>query len=124
MDSRVHFHVFVGPDLRNGIGFEWNPELKTVKGDEVIWRGNYPNVTASRPQRKSWNEIYQAAISDATQKFSKFTAACGQQRYCRKCEKVFAIVDKSYPIHVVCDVELFKKVASSWSGKRPVESSM
>ena len=62
-DGRVHFHVFLGPDLRSGIGFEWNPELKTVKGDEVIWRGNRPNVTASRPQKKSWNQIYQAAIS-------------------------------------------------------------
>ena len=62
-DGRVHFHVFVGPDLRSGIGFAWNPELKTVKADEVMWRGNRPNVKASRPQKKSWNQIYQAAIS-------------------------------------------------------------
>ena len=62
-DGRVHFHVFIGPDLRSGIGFAWNPELKTVKGDEVTWRGNRPNVKASRPQKKSWNQIYQAAIS-------------------------------------------------------------
>ena len=62
-DGRVHFHVFIGPDLRSGIGFAWNPELKTVKGDEVVWRSIRPNVKASRPQKKSWNAIYQAAIS-------------------------------------------------------------
>ena len=52
-DGRVHFHVFVGPDLRSGIGFAWNPELKTVKGDELIWQGQRPNVKCSRPQKKS-----------------------------------------------------------------------
>ena len=61
--GRVHFHVFVGPDLSSGIGFAWYPELKTVKCDEVMWRGKRPNVKASRPQKKSWNQIYQAAIS-------------------------------------------------------------
>ena len=62
-DDRVHFHVFVGPDLRSGIGFAWNPELKTITADEVVWQGIHPNVKASRPQKKSWNQIYQAAIS-------------------------------------------------------------
>ena len=63
---------------------------------------------------------------DAARKASKFTAECGQQRYCRKCEKVFSMIDRSYPTYVVCDVllALFTKVAASWSGKSPVESSM
>ena len=64
-DGRVHFHVFIGPDLRSGIGFAWNPELKTVRGDELIWQGQRPNVRCSRPQKKSWNQIFQAAISGA-----------------------------------------------------------
>ena len=44
----------------------------------------------------------------------------------RKCEKAFAIMDRSYPTHVVCDVllALFTKVAASWSGKSPIESTM
>ena len=63
---------------------------------------------------------------DAAQKPSKFTSSCGQQRYCRKCEKLFSIIDRSYPTYVVCDVllALFTKVAANWSGKIPVESSM
>ena len=63
---------------------------------------------------------------DAASKPSRFTAFCGQQRYCRKCEKLFSMIDRSYPTYVVCDVllALFTKVAASWSGKSPVESSM
>ena len=64
-DGRVHFHVFVGPDLRNGVGFAWSPELKTIKGTDVIWQDIRPNVKVSKPQKKSWNQIYQAAISGA-----------------------------------------------------------
>ena len=64
-DGRVHFHVFLGPDLRSGIGFAWNPELKTVKSDELVWQGKNPNVKCSRPQKKSWNQIFQAAVSGA-----------------------------------------------------------
>ena len=64
-DGRVHFHVFLGPDLRSGIGFAWNPELKTVKSDELVWKGKKPNVKCTRPQKRSWNQIFQAAVSGA-----------------------------------------------------------
>ena len=62
-DGRVHFHVFVWPNLRSGIEFAWSPELRAMKGEDVIWRGIRPNVKVSRTQKKSWNQIYQAAIS-------------------------------------------------------------
>ena len=59
-EARVHFHVFIGPDLRNGIGFGWNPVLTQLKCQEVRWRESQPHVKASKPQKKSWAQIYQA----------------------------------------------------------------
>ena len=63
---------------------------------------------------------------DAAQRPSRLTASCGQQRYCRNCEALFGMVDKSYPTYVVCDVllALFTKVAPTWSGRQPVETAM
>ena len=67
-----------------------------------------------------------ATTGDPAPKATSYTAKCGYPRYCRKCEKLFAMIDRSYPTNVVCDVllALFTKVAPSWSGKTSVESSM
>ena len=57
---------------------------------------------------------------------SRLTGACGQQRYCRECEKLFSLVDQSYPTYVVCDVllALFTKVVPTWSESTPKDSAM
>ena len=67
-----------------------------------------------------------ATTGDPAPKATSYTAKCGYPRYCRKCEKLFAMIDRSYPTNVVCDVllALFTKVAPSWSGRTSVESSM
>ena len=62
-EARVHFHVFIGPDVRGGIGFAWNPTLVELKSDEVVWRGIGPNVKACRPQKRSCNQIYQSIVT-------------------------------------------------------------
>ena len=62
-EARVHFHVFIGPDLRGGVGFGWAPVLAEVKSEELRWRGILPNVKPSRPQKKSWNLIYQTVAT-------------------------------------------------------------
>ena len=59
-EARVHFHVFMGPDLRSGVGFGWNPVLAEVNSRDLQWRGIVPHVKASRPQKRSWNQIYNA----------------------------------------------------------------
>jgi len=57
---------------------------------------------------------------------SKATFPCGKMRYCRQCEKVFALIGQSYPTYVVGDIvlALFTKIAPTWSGKIPVETAM
>ena len=57
---------------------------------------------------------------------SKITRPCGQERYCRQCEKLFTVIDRSYPTYVVCDVLLaiFTKVAPTWSGQQDIDSAM
>ena len=62
-EARVHFHVFIGPDVRSGVGFGWNPILTELDSSEVRWNGISPHVKASRPQKKSWNQIYQAIVA-------------------------------------------------------------
>ena len=67
-----------------------------------------------------------ATTGDPAPRASRYTAKCGHPRYCRKCEKLFSMLDRSYPTFVVGDVllALITKVAPSWSGKSPVEYSM
>ena len=62
-EARVHFHVFIGPDLRSGTGFGWNPVLVDLTSEEVEWNGIKPNVKCTRPQKKSFNLIYQAMLT-------------------------------------------------------------
>ena len=62
-EARVHFHAFLGPDLRSGVGFGWNPVLSEITSEEVKWTGIYPNIKPTRPQKKSWNQIYQAVAT-------------------------------------------------------------
>ena len=62
-EARVHFHGFLGPDLRSGVGFGWNPVLSEITSEEVKWRGIYPNIKPTRPQKKSWTQIYQAVAT-------------------------------------------------------------
>ena len=62
-EARVHFHAFVGPDLRSGVGFGWNPVPVEITSEEVKWKGIYPNIKPTRPQKKSWNQIYQAVAT-------------------------------------------------------------
>ena len=62
-EARVHFHVFIGPDLRGGVGFGEASVLKEVHADEIRWKGIRPNVKPTRPQKKSWNQIYQAVAT-------------------------------------------------------------
>jgi hypothetical protein len=49
----------------------------------------------------------------------KFTTPCGLQRYCRNCEKVFDVLDMSYPADVLADVTmaLITKCVPTWIGK-------
>ena len=63
---------------------------------------------------------------EAARKPSKISVPCGQQRYCRQCERLFNMIDKSYPTYVVGDVllALFTKVAPTWSGKDAVDTAM
>ena len=62
-EARVHFHVFVGPDIRGGVGFGWTPVLVELTNQEVMWRGIAPNVKPTKPQKKSGNQIYQAVAT-------------------------------------------------------------
>ena len=62
-EARVHFHVFIGPDIRSGVGFGWTPVLTDLSIKEVTWRGIVPHVRPSKPQKKSWNQIYQAIVA-------------------------------------------------------------
>ena len=63
---------------------------------------------------------------EAASKPSKGTSPCGQQRYCRQCEKLFALLDRGYPAHIVCDVllALFSKVMPTWTGGEPCDTAM
>ena len=47
----------------SGIGFEWNPVLVDLKSEEVVWRSISPNVRAYKPQKRSWNQIYQPIVT-------------------------------------------------------------
>ena len=62
-EARVHFHVFIGPDLRAGVGYGWNPELTEIYSAEISWRNISPNVKATKPQKKSWSQIYNAVAT-------------------------------------------------------------
>ena len=62
-EARVHFHVFLGLELRGGVGFGRVPFVIEIDELEFRWRGITPHVKPSMPQRKSWNVIYQALAS-------------------------------------------------------------
>ena len=49
---------------------------------------------------------------------ARFTSACGQQRYCRNCERVFEMLDQSYATYTLADVllALMTKTVLMWSG--------
>lgn len=69
--------------------------------------------------------VYPTTGAAATGK-SKVTSPCGQKRFCKPCEKLFAAIDQSYPTYVVSDVllALFTKAAPTWKGQIPVEPAM
>ena len=62
-EARVHVHVFIGPDVRSGVGLGWSPVLVDVNNKEVVWRGIPPNVKPSKPQKKSWTRSCQAVVA-------------------------------------------------------------
>ena len=55
---------------------------------------------------------------------SKFATPCGQERYCRNCEKLFQMLDRSYALHTMADVilALITKAMPTWQGQAPVGS--
>ena len=50
---------------------------------------------------------------------SKFGTPCGQERYCKQCEKVFAMLDRGYGLQTLGDVVLamITKSVPSWTGR-------
>ena len=55
--------MFIGPDLRGGVGFTETPVLTEIKNNEITWNGICPNVKPTKPQKRSWNQIYQAVAT-------------------------------------------------------------
>ena len=49
------------------------------------------------------SEFVIPTTGDVASAKSRVKTPCGQQRYCRQCEKVFKVLDQSYPTYVVCD---------------------
>ena len=49
---------------------------------------------------------------------SKFASPCGQERYCKNCEKVFDMLDKGYGLQMFGDVilALITKALPTWTG--------
>ena len=72
------------------------------------------------------SEFVIPTTGDVASAKSRVKTPCGQQRYCRQCEKVFKVLDQSYPTYVVCDVllALLTKILPTWSGKAMVDSAM
>ena len=77
-------------------------------------------------ERFPCHQLVFPSTGHAATKSSHLTGPCGEKRFCQNCEKVFAIIDESFPTYVVCDVllALFTKVAPTWSGQVPVDSTM
>ena len=59
-----------------------------------------------------------ATTGSPVDKASKHSTPCGYLRYCKNCEQVFGVMDKSYATYTTCDVLLafFTKIATSWRG--------
>ena len=63
---------------------------------------------------------------DAVRRSTKRSVPYGKERYCRQCEKLFLMIDRSYPTYVVGDLLLapFTKVALTWCGKDSIDTTM
>jgi hypothetical protein len=61
--ARVHFHVFLGIELKGGVGFTTQPQVVHIRNSRFIWNRISPNVKPTITQRKSWGTIFTAVAT-------------------------------------------------------------
>ena len=115
-EARVRSRGFIGPGLRSGVRFGWNPALSEITTEDVVWRGIVPNINVIKPQKRSLRSdlpgcCYQALLRRRSQDTSHIVAKRLQPHRRQQVIVQFRVYDgRKFNFRKAC-IEHFRRVS-------------
>ena len=91
--------------------------VTTTCNDLFGLRGTVPETLLEKMEYPCFDSVVRSTGAKAAAT-SRFASPCGQERYCKNCEKVFHMLDRGYGLQTFGDVVLamITKALPTWTG--------